>query len=172
MNVIRWIFFWPIAVIFGSLTAGTLMILGGLLVGYWWFTACLVITASMIVQPVVSLIVAGVIAPKTNKYVAWSILGPYALIALSAMYTVFGLLFRGYEGMPVENPLFGSVSPWCLSLCSNLGLMWGYGLASTIWDQFSEARKQYVAECDPHPMSESHPATTSVRHHAGVLQRH
>ncbi len=168
MRIIRWLCFWPVAVVSGLFVAGLVSALLGLVFGWWWPTACLAIFAALFVQPIVTLVVACRVAPTINKWVGRSILVPFWFLWLFAAINVVRLLFGSYEGQVPESTFYAEISPWWYSLSSNLGFMWGYGLTGYFWDEFLSAMSQYATNT-----AEESPAMkereTTIHHHQGLL---
>jgi hypothetical protein len=143
MNFLRWLSYWPVSMTFAFVTSGTIMLLGGFLLGHWWLTGCLVLAAATSCLPIAATYLSAVIAPRINSFVAWSILLPYLVLNFAAMVTVYGLLFDGYAGDAVDPLLFPSVSPWWTSLSCNLGYCWGFGAAWKLWDFLREEQQAF-----------------------------
>jgi len=152
MNFFRWLSFWPVAIVSGVLASGAILILGDLLLGHWWLTGCLVIAASAVLQPVVTTLLAVIIAPRVNKFTVWSILLPFMPMYLSGVITIFALIFFGHEGSLIGKGLFEAVSPWWYSLSASLGWLYGVSFAWSLCEGFQEQQKlfdEYVETLSP-----------------------
>ncbi len=143
MNFLRWLCFWPVSMTFGFVTGCTVLLLGGLLLGHWWFTGCLVIAVGSASLPIFTSFVASGIAPRINKFTVWSILLPCLFMYMQALITIGALVFGDYEGLSISSNLFSSVSPWWSSLSCNLGWMWGIGFSWKFWEFCQEDQALY-----------------------------
>lgn len=134
MTFLRWLIYWPLAMLGGQLTTGGVAFVGSFLFCDWWLAGCLAIFTSLLLQPAAAFLLACWIAPKTSPIVAWSILMPYVLVAGISLLTIFALTVGDYEGNVTSEQWFTGMSAWEYSLAANLGLLFGNGLAITLWE--------------------------------------
>ncbi|TWT41385.1 hypothetical protein [Botrimarina hoheduenensis] len=136
MESLRWILFWPAAILSGQLATAVVLLLGGLMLGHWWFSGIMVVMVSAMTQPIVASVVAGTIAPTRSRYVAWSIWVPFLMLWVSMFFTraqffspydiylVKSGLFAEIPAKDVCEAAFGGVNFGCLIACTGMERFW------------------------------------------------
>ncbi|HWT02593.1 MAG TPA: hypothetical protein VN256_20250 [Pyrinomonadaceae bacterium] len=123
-TILRWIAFFPVAVLMG-IVGGAFFLLGGnYLVGYWRIPSILVIMMGSVAIPAGWMISGLNTAPEKSPLVKWILLSPLIILSILVAIVLFFMVFRSYppEGILAGHSLSHSLSPyWQIILFS-----WGF----------------------------------------------
>jgi len=166
MTFLRWALFWPVGIWCGLFISGIFLQLGDVLFGGWWFTSCLLTAAHAYVLPIATVTIGSHMAPQNNKYVHWSLLGPYCLVAIFAVFMMFALIFLGVEGGPslgADAPrCFVTIGPWWHGFCISVGFLYGFfAVAAAVRDLDKDNQQRHIKEGNVSPDEAESPSAAA-----------
>ena len=132
MKFLRWISFWPLAMLAGQVATFLVAFVGLLLFRHWCWPTFFVVAASAFIQPVVVVYIASRIVPRMNGIAKFLVFAPYTLIYLSAIYTLFRIIFFSDPNLLDAEPFF-SLTAWWKALAINLGFLYGISTSMALW---------------------------------------